>query len=104
MKIITIVIALVATLPGALSAQRVGPTAHVAYKDLDLNSAAGAKTLDQRIAAAAQAVCPETRGTGELARVMISRRCTVQTIDAVKAQRDRVVAASARRMLANRQP
>lgn len=54
----------------------------VSYKDLDLNTQVGAQTLYQRIASAAQQVCPSV-DSAELARYMNSLECRQQVIKSV---------------------
>jgi UrcA family protein len=102
MKTSSLVASLLAALSAHVGAQQLtAPTVTVGYADLNLRSPAGVAVLDRRIAAAAHSVCPETHATGELARVMIARRCTVLAIEAARAQRDRIVASSAKQVLAD---
>lgn len=102
MKPIMFAIAVLAMLPGNLSAPQTQLTVRVSHADLDLNTMAGIKTLDRRIAAAARAVCPDTTGAFNLAEMMMARRCSAQVMKGTKPQRDRIVAASAGRRLADR--
>lgn len=102
MKPIAFAIAVLATLPGASNAQELPRPVRVSHADLDLTTRAGVKKLDGRIAAAARALCPDTSGTYELARLVIAHRCAAQITNAAKPQRDQTVAASARRELAAR--
>lgn len=105
MKTSSFVLPLLAALSANVAAQQVtAPTMNVRYADLNLRSPVGVKALDRRIAAAARSVCPEMQATGELARVLIARRCTVQAIDAARPQRDRIVAASTKQFLADSRP
>jgi UrcA family protein len=91
MKATTYAIAVLAMLPHPLNAQDAAKTMRVSHADLDLSTKAGVKLFDRRIAAAAKAVCPDTSGVLEFARLAIARRCAAQAEKGAKAQRDRIV-------------
>ena len=93
MRATTLAIAALAMLPHNLSAQEAPEAVRVSHADLDLSTRAGVKLFDKRIAAAARAVCPDTNGIGEFARLVIARRCAAKAEKAVKPQRDRIVSA-----------
>lgn len=51
------------------------PTAKVFYGDLDLESAAGMKTLQSRIALAARTVCGNSVGIADIAVLQADKQC-----------------------------
>ena len=102
MKFTVYVIAALAMLPHNLNAQQIPETVRVSHADLDLSTRKGLKVFDRRIATAARAVCPDTTGVIEFARLAIARRCAAQAENRAKLQRDRIVAASAGPALVNR--
>ncbi|MEP9360293.1 UrcA family protein [Sphingomonas sp. KR3-1] len=52
---------LAASAAAPASAQQAGASVHVRYADLDLSTDAGRQTLDRRLAAALDTVCPTAR-------------------------------------------
>jgi UrcA family protein len=81
--------------PAAAEAPAGSATVAVHYADLDLNSRAGVARLDRRIRAAVESACGATsdfdvRGKNEI------KRCRADTLAAVAAQRDKVIASSQR--------
>lgn len=102
MKLTAYVIAAAVILPQSLNAQQAPETIRVSHADLDLRTRAGVELLDRRIAAAAKAVCPDTGGILEFARLAMARRCAAQAEEGARSQRDRIVSASAGLELAKR--
>ena len=65
---------IVASLPIAAMSQEAPTSVHVAYRDLDLQSAAGVKLFERRIEGAIETICPEFTNM-ELARKRVVERC-----------------------------
>ena len=81
--------------PAAAEAPAGSATVAVQHADLDLNSRAGVAKLDRRIRAAVETACGTTsdfdvRGKNEV------KRCRVDSLEAVAAQRDKVIATAQR--------
>ena len=92
MKSIVIAAALLALLPAHVGAGELPPEVRVSHADLDLTTAAGVRTFDRRIMAAAKAVCPDVQGISGVARQFVARRCIALAISNAKPQRDRILA------------
>lgn len=95
MKVKSLVISLLAALPGVASAQDVGPDVRVSYADLNLRTSEGVEVLDRRLARAVRLVCAEDRGTRELNRKIALRRCVAVQSAKVAIHRDQVLARAA---------
>ena len=95
MKMLTSTLFLLALIPVQASAAPARPEARVAFSDLDLSSEAGIRALDRRLVRAVATVCPDPRGTVDLATKRDARRCKTDTIAGLAAQRSRVLAAHA---------
>ena len=76
--------ALCAALAAGAQATEVTPV-HVKYADLDLNDAAGAKVLYQRIRRAADTVCA-VPDTNQIAFIALKKQCMVKAIAEAVAQ------------------
>jgi len=92
MKTIIVAVALIAGIPAAATAQQPREQARVAYRDLNLQTEAGVRTLDRRLARAVNAVCPDERGTVDRARKVAARRCIRDTMAQLAPLRGRLVA------------
>ena len=91
LKMMIPAVLLAALVPNAAPAQEAGHAEiHIAYRDLDLQSPAGVKQLDRRIAHAIEAVCPDSDAT-DLARKFAVARCREAKRVAVADQRARVL-------------
>jgi len=81
--------------PGATQAPiSAGGQLVVSYADLDLNSEAGARTLDRRIRTAVQQACGPVSDFDPAGKNR-ARDCQEQTLAAARAQRDIALAAAA---------
>ena len=88
--------AVVATLlPTVAPARETAPTVHVAYRDLNLNSAFGVRILDRRIASAVAQLCPDESNLG-LIRNRLVEKCRAATRASVAEQRAALIAHAAR--------
>lgn len=92
MKTLNITIALIASLPAAALAEQPRAQARVAYQDLNLRTESGVRTLDRRLARAVEAVCPDGRGSVDMARKVAARRCIRDTTAELAAVRSHVLA------------
>ncbi|PSJ38812.1 UrcA family protein [Allosphingosinicella deserti] len=95
MKTLTFALTLLAAIPAGATAQQPRPEARVPYGDLNLQTEAGVKTLDRRLARAVMAVCPDERGTVDMARKVAARRCIKDASASLSPLRDRILAAQA---------
>jgi UrcA family protein len=93
MKTTTLSLALLAAMSGGAAAQQPRTEARVGYADLNLQTEAGIKALDRRLARAVIAVCPDERGTVDMARKVAARRCIKETSAGLAPLRTRVLAA-----------
>jgi UrcA family protein len=71
---------------------RSAPVARVSHSDLDLARPADRRTLDRRLGAAVERVCPPASATGQLTRSTAGLRCRADTTARVKLQRTNAVA------------
>lgn len=97
MRIIPLSAALAAVLlaaPVSAEPAAASRTEIVRTVDLDLGTAAGIATLDQRIRLAAETVCGPTSAV-DLAGTNDSRHCQARLIAALRPQRDRLVEGAA---------
>lgn len=74
-------------------------TVHVVHRDLNLQSPAGVRQLDRRIAWAIAAACPDI-ATGSMLRQRVVSQCRTATRAEIAGQRDAVLAAAGRRNVA----
>jgi UrcA family protein len=99
MKTVTIaalgLAAALAQLPVSAQARDAAPSVRVAYADLNLDSEAGLKTLDRRLAQAARTVCSDPNAEAELARRLDAQRCIAVTKAELAAARDRLLSRQA---------
>jgi UrcA family protein len=96
LKTIVTAIALLATAaPAFAGAREAAPQVRVSYADLDLRRPADVKTLDRRIRAAVDAVCPEDLTTGSRLGNAATRQCRTAAFAALAKQRDAALAAAA---------
>ncbi|MDB5673791.1 MAG: UrcA family protein [Sphingomonas bacterium] len=84
-----------ALLPTTATAQDAPSTVHVAYRDLNLQSAAGVKLFERRIEGAIETICPDY-GSIELARQRVVAQCRAAARANVAAQREAVLAKAGR--------
>ena len=88
--------ALVAALiPTTATAQDIPAAVHVVYRDLNLQTSDGLRTLDRRIAGAIETVCPDSVAI-DLARKRLVSRCQAAARANVAAQREAVLAKAGR--------
>lgn len=80
-------------LPTVAPARETAPKVHVAYRDLDLNSALGVRILDRRIASAVAQLCPDESNLG-LVRNSLVEKCRAATRASVVEQRAAVIASA----------
>jgi UrcA family protein len=103
MKIVTIALAALALTPVQAFAAETGSDVHVGWRDLNLNSDAGVRTLDRRLAKALRVVCNDPDAEAQLARRLSAKRCIAEVGAELASQRERVLAArSAPAILASR--
>ena len=96
-KLLIPAVLLSALLPNAASAQAPATASvHVVYRDLNLQSPAGVKVLDRRIAAAIAMVCLDI-SAGSLVRQTVVSRCRTEKNAEIAAQRAAVLADAGRR-------
>ena len=95
LKLLIPVVLLSTVLPVAALAQETHADVHVAYRDLNLQSPAGAHVLDRRIERAITEICPDLSGF-ELARKRATLRCRAAKRAEVADQRAVVLANAAR--------
>ena len=95
LKLMIPAVLLSAVLPAAALAQETRADVHVAYRDLNLQSPAGVKVLDRRIARAIAEVCPDFVGF-DLARKRATSRCRAVKHAEVADQRNAVLKNAAR--------
>jgi len=84
-----------ALLPIAAVSQEAPRSVHVAYRDLNLQTAAGVKLLERRIEGAIETICPDS-GSIELARQRVVAQCRAAARANVAAQREAVLAKAGR--------
>jgi UrcA family protein len=84
-----------AFLPIAAMSQEAPGSVHVAYRDLNLQSAAGVKLFERRIEGAIETICPDY-GSIELARQRVVAQCRAAVRANVAAQREAVLAEAGR--------
>ena len=89
--VLTLVLALTAT--PALAEQPVTSTSIVQTADLDLSSQAGQRALDRRLTQAVKDVCG-TASDVDIAGKNDVRRCRVETLASLSAERDQRIAAA----------
>jgi UrcA family protein len=93
MKTLTFALTLLTAVPAGAMAQQPRPEARVPYADLNLQTESGVRTLDRRLARAVTAVCPDERGTVDMARKVAARRCIKDTNASLSPLRGRILAA-----------
>lgn len=94
MKTIVIAAALLAVWPAHTAAGQAQAEVRVSHAGLNLTTETGIRALDRRIAAAAEAVCPDVHSFPDLSRQAVARRCIALAIGNARPQRDRILAAS----------
>ena len=103
MKLFHIALSLLVLTPVTAFAQEAPTSVAVSYRDLNLKSEAGVKTLDRRLASAIRAVCGEHDGSVVPEHRFTAQRCVKEKSAEVAALRDRVIASySSRETLASR--
>ena len=93
MKTLSFALVLLAATPTGAAAQQPRTESRVGYADLNLQTEAGIKALDRRLARAVIAVCPDERGTVDMARKVAARRCIKDTHAGLAPLRSRLLAA-----------
>jgi UrcA family protein len=92
MKLFHIALSLLALTPVTAFAQEVASSVVVSYSDLNLQSEAGVKALDRRLASAIRSVCREHDGSAILANRFAAQRCVKEKNAEVTALRNRAIA------------
>jgi UrcA family protein len=97
MKIFNMALTALALLPVAAQAQEAKPVVRVVHADLNLQTKAGVKTLDRRLAWAIRSVCLASESTVDTGRQFAARRCVLKKTAEMAALRNQVVAAQVSR-------
>lgn len=97
MKFFNIALAVLALLPVAAHAQEAKPVVRVVHADLNLQTKAGIKTFDRRLASAIRSVCLASEATVDTGRQFAARRCVLKKTAEMAALRNQAVAAQASR-------
>ena len=92
MKLFHIALSLLALTPVPAFAQEVASSVVVSYGDLNLQSKAGVKALDLRLASAIRSVCREHDGSAILANRFAAQRCVKEKSAEVATLRNRAIA------------
>jgi UrcA family protein len=92
MKLSHIALPLLVLAPVSAFAQEAPTSVAVSYRDLNLKSEAGVKTLDRRLASAIRAVCGEHDGSVVPEHRFTAQRCLKEKRAEVAALRNRAIA------------